>query len=47
MKNKKGKGKVIRNTIILFFIVVGLCLVCIPLFKNLTFLPKNKAMKNN
>ena len=37
MKNKKGKGKVIRNTIILFFIVVGLCLVCIPLFKNLKF----------
>ena len=37
MKNKKGKGKVIRNTIILFLIVVGLCLACIPLFKNLKF----------
>lgn len=36
-KNKKGKGKVIRTTIILLLVVVGMCLACIPLFKDLKF----------
>ena len=36
-KNKKGKGKVIRTTIILLLVVVGMCLACIPLFKDLNF----------
>lgn len=36
-KNKKGKGKVIRTTIILLLVVVGMCLSCIPLFKDLKF----------
>lgn len=36
-KEKKGKGKVIRTTIFLILIVVGLCFLCIPLFKDLKF----------
>ena len=36
-KNKKGNGKVIRTTIILLLVVVGMCLACIPLFKDLKF----------
>ena len=36
-KNKKGKGKVIRTTVILLLVVVGMCLACIPLFKDLKF----------
>ena len=36
-KNKKGKGKVIRTTIILLLVVVGMCLACIPIFKDLKF----------
>ena len=36
-KNKKGKGKVIRTTIILLLVVLGMCLACIPLFKDLKF----------
>ena len=35
--NNKGKGKVIRTTIFLVLLVVVLCFLCIPLFKNLKF----------
>ena len=35
--NNKGKGKVIRTTIFLVLLVVVLCFLCIPLFKNLNF----------
>ena len=36
-KNKKGRNKVIRTTIILVLVVVGICFSFIPLFKNLKF----------
>ena len=36
-KDKKGRNKVIRTTIILLLIIVGLCFACIPLFQNLKF----------
>lgn len=36
-KKSKGKGKVIRNVIILILLVVALCFACIPLFQNLKF----------
>ena len=36
-KKKKGKGKVIINSIILVLIVVGICFSFIPLFKSLKF----------
>lgn len=36
-KKSKGKGKVIRNAIILILLVVALCFACIPLFQNLKF----------
>lgn len=35
--NNKGKGKVIRTTVFLVLLVVVLCFLCIPLFKNLKF----------
>lgn len=35
--NNKGKGKVIRTTIFLVLLVVVLCFLSIPLFKNLKF----------
>lgn len=35
--NNKGKGKVVRTTIFLVLLVVVLCFLCIPLFKNLKF----------
>lgn len=36
-KDVKGRNKVIRTTIILILIVVGMCFICVPLFKNLKF----------
>ena len=36
-KNNKGKGKVIRTTVFLILLVVILCFLCIPLFKDLKF----------
>lgn len=36
-KNNKGKGKVIRTTVFLILLVVILCFLCVPLFKNLKF----------
>ena len=36
-KDKKGRNKVIRTTIILLLIIVGLCFACVPLFRNLKF----------
>ena len=36
-KDAKGRNKVIRTTIILILIVVGMCFICVPLFKNLKF----------
>ncbi len=36
-KNNKGKGKVIRTSIYLVILIIGLCFLCIPLFKDLKF----------
>lgn len=36
-KNNKGKGKVIRTAILLVLLVVVLCFLCVPLFRNLKF----------
>lgn len=35
--NNKGKGKVVRTAIFLILLVVVLCFLCVPLFKNLKF----------
>ena len=37
MKKNKGKGKVIRTAIYLVIFVSMLCLLCIPLFRDLKF----------
>ena len=37
MKKNKGKGKVIRTAIYLVIFVAMLCLLCIPLFRDLKF----------
>ena len=34
---KNNKGKVIRTAILLVLLVVILCFLCVPLFKNLKF----------
>lgn len=36
-KSNKGKGKVIRTAILLVLLVVVLCFLCVPLFRNLKF----------
>ncbi len=37
MKNKQGKGKVIGTAIVLVLVIIGLCFLCIPLFRDLKF----------
>ena len=37
MKKKGNKKKVVFTTMILCLVIVGICFLCVPLFKDLKF----------